>query len=305
MQEVGTLCKTVHMKLPHPYKAEQRRRRRRLDIRGVQYNVTEWGNTSAPRFIYLHGWADTGSTFQFVVDAMKTDWHIVAPDWRGFGRSTVDCTSYWFPDYLADLHELLAIYSPDQPARIVGHSMGGNIAGMYAGAMPERVRALVNIEGFGLVDSDPVEAPIRYRQWIEEAQTTPAFTRYADIRSLARRIAKRNPRMTDAQAAFVAREWSTVREDSQVELRADPCHKLPNPVLYRRAEAEACWTAIEADVLLVTGAASDLASHFGRLGNTFCPGDQRVVIEGAGHMLHFESPSVLATVIETFLAKHL
>ena len=293
------------MKLLHSYRAEQCSRRREFDIRGVQYSVTEWGDSSAPLFIYLHGWADTGATFQFVVDALEADWHIVAPDWRGFGRSMVDCTSYWFPDYLADLHELLAIYSQDQPARIVGHSMGANIAGLYAGAMPERVRALVNIEGFGLVDSDPGDAPMRYRQWIEAAQTVPVFTRYADFQALARRIAKRNPHMSAAQAEFVARAWATEREDGQVALRADPRHKLPNPVLYRRAEAEACWKAIEADVLLVTGGSSDLASHFGSLGDTFCPGDQTVVIDGAGHMLHFEAPAELATVIEAFLRQYL
>ena len=183
--------------------------------------------------------------------------------------------------------------------------MGANIAGLYAGAMPERVRAFVNIEGFGLVDSDPADAPMRYRQWIEAAQSVPAFTRYADFQVLARRIAKRNPHMSAAQAEFVAREWSTAREDGQVELRADPRHKLPNPVLYRRAEAEACWKAIKADVLLVTGGASDLASHFGSIGGASCPGDQTLVIDGAGHMLHFEAPAELATVIETFLSKYL
>ena len=305
MKDVGTLCKTVHMKLSHFYKAERRGRRREFDIRGVKYGVTEWGNSSAPLFVYLHGWADTGATFQFVVDALNADWNIVAPDWRGFGRSTVESTSYWFPDYLADLHELLAIYSPDQPARIVGHSMGANIAGLYAGTMPERVRALVNIEGFGLADSDPADAPMRYRQWIEAAQSVPAFTRYPDFQVLARRIAKRNPLMSAAQAEFVAREWSTDREDGQVELRADPRHKLPNPVLYRRAEAEACWKAIRADVLLVTGGASDLKTHFGSIAGASCPGDQTVVIDGAGHMLQFEAPAELATVIEEFLSKYL
>ena len=305
MKEVGTLCKTVHMKLPHIYKGERRGRRREFDIRGVRVGVTEWGNSSAPLFVYLHGWADTGATFQFVVDALNTDWHIVAPDWRGFGRSTVESTSYWFPDYLADLHELLAIYSPEQPARIVGHSMGANIAGLYAGTMPERVRALVNIEGFGLADSDPAAAPMRYRQWIEAAQSVPAFTRYADFQALAGRIARRNPRMSAAQAEFVAREWGAEREDGQVELRADPRHKLPNPVLYRRAEAVACWKAIEADVLLVTGGASDLASRFGRIAGASCPGEQTVVIDDAGHMLHFEAPKELATVIEAFLSKYL
>mgnify|MGYP001826789578 CR=1 FL=1 len=305
MQDVGTLCKTVNMKLAHSYKAERSGRRREFDIRGVQYSVTEWGNPAAPLFIYLHGWADTGATFQFVVDAMSADWHIVAPDWRGFGRSTVASTSYWFPDYLSDLHELLAIYSPEQPARIVGHSMGANIAGLYAGVMPERVRALVNIEGFGLHDSDPGDAPMRYRQWIEAAQSVPAFTRYADFQVLARRIAKRNPRMSAAQAEFVAREWSIETEDGQVALRADSRHKLPNPVLYRRAEAEACWKAITADVLLVTGGASDLARHYGRVGGAACPGEQTVLIEAAGHMLHFEAPAELATVIEAFLSKYL
>ena len=150
MQDVGTLCKTVRMVLPQSYKAVQRGLRREFDIRGVQYSVTEWGDRSAPLFFYLHGWGDTGSTFQFVVDALSRAWHVVAPDWRGFGHSSVECTSYWFPDYLADLHELLAIYSSDRPARIVGHSMGANIAGLYAGTMPERVQALVNVEGFGL-----------------------------------------------------------------------------------------------------------------------------------------------------------
>jgi pimeloyl-ACP methyl ester carboxylesterase len=76
-------------------------------------------------------------------------------------------------------------------------------------------------------------------------------------------------------------------------------------VLYRRAEAEACWKAIKAGVLLVTGGASDLASHYGRVGGAACPGDQAVVIEAAGHMLHFEAPAELATVIEAFLSKYL
>jgi pimeloyl-ACP methyl ester carboxylesterase len=283
----------------------RRGRRRKFDIRGVKYNVTEWGDSSAPLFIYLHGWADAGATFQFVADALNTDWHIVAPDWRGFGRSTVDCASYWFPDYLADLHELLEIYSPDQPARIVGHSMGGNIAALYAGTMPERVRSIVNIEGFGLVDSDPADAPLRYRQWIEAGHSVPAFSAYPDFQALATRIAKRNPLMSAAQAEFVAREWSIESDDGRVEVRADPRHKLPNPVLYRRAEAEACWKAIKAEILMVKGGASDLASYFDSSGRPSCPADQTVVIDGVGHMPHFEAPLKLANIIEAFLIKYL
>ncbi|MDH3778113.1 MAG: alpha/beta hydrolase, partial [Gammaproteobacteria bacterium] len=162
--------------------------RRSLDIRRVRYSVTEWGDPDAPTFFYLHGWGDAGATFQFVVDALQNDWHVVAPDWRGFGQSVVECSSYWFPDYLADLHALLEEYSPAEPVRLVGHSMGANIGGLYAGTMPERVRAFVNVEGFGLTDSEPDEAPRRYRQWLEQSQDLPTFTRYADRYAFAAKI---------------------------------------------------------------------------------------------------------------------
>ncbi|MDJ0748795.1 MAG: alpha/beta hydrolase [Woeseiaceae bacterium] len=287
------------------YQPIRRSLQREFDIRRARYSVTEWGNPDAPLLIYLHGWADTGSTFQFVVDAMRRDWHVVAPDWRGFGRSSVDCASYWFPDYLADLDELLYIYAPDEPVRMVGHSMGANVAALYAGTMPERVKAFVNLEGFGLVDSDPQDAPDRYRKWLEETRAGQVFLEYRDLAALAERIAGRNPNMSALQAAFVAAEWAEEQDDGRMLLRADPNHKLPNPVLYRRSEAEACWNRITAEVLLVTGGGSELARRFADFTEASCPADREVRIENAGHMLHFEAPGELAAEIEGFLANHL
>jgi pimeloyl-ACP methyl ester carboxylesterase len=279
--------------------------RRSLDIRQVRYSVTEWGDPGAPTFFYLHGWGDSGATFQFVVDALQNDWHIVAPDWRGFGRSVVECSSYWFPDYLADLHALLGVYSPAESVRLVGHSMGANIGGLYAGTMPERVRAFVNVEGFGLADSEPEAAPRRYRQWLEQSQDLPTFSKYADRHALAAKILRRNPRMSAAQADFVAGVWGVAQEDGQFALRADVLHRLPNPVLYRRAEAEACWRAIEADVLLVSGGASQFALSAGQQDPGIWRDAETVEIAGAGHMLHFETPHELSAVIETFFSNYL
>lgn len=287
------------------YKVMRPGKQRSLDIRRVRYCVTEWGDPAAPTFFYLHGWGDTGTTFQFVVDALQSDWHVVAPDWRGFGRSATNCTSYWFPDYLADLHELLAVYSPGEPAHLVGHSMGANVAGLYAGAMPERVRAFINVEGFGLTDSDPKDAPGRYRKWLGGATARPAFAVYDDRDALAAKIARRNPLMSAAQADFVAGEWGAPKDDGRFALHADPRHKLPNPILYRRAEAEACWCAMTADILLVSGAASPFALRAEEDGVNAWPDADTVEIAGAGHMLHFESPAELAASIETFLSKYL
>jgi len=293
------------MKDDTTYEVIRQGARRTLDIRQARYNVWEWGDPGAPSFFYLHGWGDSGATFQFVVDALQNDWHIVAPDWRGFGRSVIECSSYWFPDYLADLHELLDVYSPEEPAYVVGHSMGANVAGLYAGAMPERVRAFVNVEGFGLADSDSGIAPQRFRQWLEQSQSLPAFSTYKDRHALAAKLKKRNPRMSAAQADFVAREWGVERDDGQFHLRADARHKLPNPVLYRRAEAEACWRAISADVLLVSGGASYFSLGAGLEEASAWPGATAVEVPDAGHMLHFESPAELAAVVETFLGKYL
>jgi pimeloyl-ACP methyl ester carboxylesterase len=273
-------------------------------IRGVDYHVNEWGEAGQPLIVFLHGWGDAGSTLQFVVDELSSDWHIVAPDWRGFGRTACRASSYWFPDYLADLDCLLAEYSPSTPVRLVGHSMGANVGGLYAGVMPERVRAFVNVEGFGLADSDPGDAPERYRAWLEQGRALPAFGSFQDFDALARHILRRSPHMTMAQACFVAKAWAREGEDG-LQLRADPAHKLPNAVLYRRAEAEACWRNVTAPVLLVAGAASNILEAFGDvLGENSqalpFPDCRSLVIDAAGHMVHFEAPRALAAALEDF-----
>lgn len=287
------------------YQPQVLRTERRLSLRGIDYCINEWGDPDSPLLVYLHGWADTGSTFQFVVDALCKDWFVIAPDWRGFGRTQHSSESYWFPDYLADLHDLLQHYSHDQPVRLIGHSMGANIGSLYAGVFPERVQTFVNIEGFGLHDSDPADAPQRYREWIEAGRTPPLFSEYSSFSALEHRIRKRSPAIGDGEAGFVAREWAHEDADGRVHLRADAKHKSPNAVLYRRAEAAACWANVDADVLLISGDKSPFGAHFDARDSLQFPGCQTVVIAGAGHMIHYESAAALAQAIEHFLAKPL
>jgi pimeloyl-ACP methyl ester carboxylesterase len=257
----------------------------------------------------LHGWGDAGSTFQFLVDELTSDWWVVAPDWRGFGESHYRAECYWFPDYVADLDALLGIYSQDRAARLVGHSMGANVASLFAGIMPERVSAFVNVEGFGLADSDPSNAPAHYRRWIEAGRERRGYTRYQSFDELVPKILKRSPKMPADKAQFVARQWAA-ETGSGIELKADPAHKLPNAVQYRRAEAMACRAAIQARVLVVSGQDSDFLEagkawlDAGQAGAEY-PRALNATIPGAGHMVHFEQPARLARVIEDFLLKDL
>ncbi len=261
-----------------------------------------------PLLLYLHGWGDSGSTFQFVVDELRRDWHVVAPDWRGFGRSGHAEKSYWFPDYLADLDAILDIYSPDTPVQLVGHSMGANIGGLFAGVVPERIRSFINVEGFGLTDSDPTNAPRHYRRWIENNKSPATYKSYANFEELALRIQQRSPQMCAEKAMYVATEWARRDADDVIRIRADPAHKMPNAVQYRRAEAIACWDEVEARVLLVLGAETDFS---GALETWIDPDESQHPFRGAptasiaaaGHMVHFEAPAALAAVIEDFLTE--
>jgi pimeloyl-ACP methyl ester carboxylesterase len=293
----------------HCYSPKVPRRSSRHRIRGIDYRISEWGNAKNPALFLLHGWGDAGGTFQFLVDELSSAWFVVAPDWRGFGESYCRAESYWFPDYIADLDVILGLYSADRPARLVGHSMGANVAGLYAGVMPERVSVFVNVEGFGLADSDPANAPAHYRRWIEASREKRGYASYRSYDELLPKILKRSPRMPADKALFVAREWA-LQGDQGIELRADPAHKLPNAVQYRRAEADACRAAIRARMLLVTGEESDFFAAAktwlgGDQGEDLHPGAEIAVIAGAGHMVHFEQPARLASVIEDFLSPDL
>jgi len=186
-------------------------RSRFIQLRGLRYHLREWGGGAhtARTLVMLHGWMDVSASFQFVVDALDRDWRVVAPDWRGFGRSdraAGDC--YWYPDYLADLEFILDDVAGAEPALLVGHSMGGNIALMYAGARPQRVRAIANLEGFGLRPTQPEQAPGRYAQWIDQLKQGGSLRDYASQDEVAARLMKNNPRLSAERAAFLAQHWS-------------------------------------------------------------------------------------------------
>ncbi|MFN7572984.1 MAG: alpha/beta hydrolase [Betaproteobacteria bacterium] len=278
-----------------------------LPLRGLTYHLREWGRRGAPPVVLLHGWMDMSASFQFVVDELRGDWHLIAPDWRGFGRSGAtgaDC--YWFPDYLGDLDALLDAVSPHEPVALVGHSMGGNVALMYAGARPQRVRALVNLEGFGLHDTTPEMAPARYACWLDELREQPPLRDYATREAVALRLRKTNPRLSEARAAFLAEHWAVPTAEGRWRLAADPAHRLVNPTLYRWAEVAACWARIACPVLWVEGADTDAHKWAGDAAElerrrAVIPICRAATVPDAGHMLHHDQPAALARLIEEFL----
>lgn len=298
------------------YQAKRTSRSEFVPIRNLRYHVRLWGEPAPGRtpLVLVHGWMDVSASYQFVVDAFERDQYVIAPDWRGYGLTELpQMDNYWFPDYLADLDFLLDHYAGGQPVDLVGHSMGGNIAMLYSGARPERIRKLVNLEGFGMPASKPAQAPGRYAKWMDELK---AYHRgelelkpYAGLDGVAGRLRKTNRRLPQDKADWLAPHWARQEADGQWRVLGHAAHKIINASLFRVDEVLEVYRAIRAPVLAVE--ASDdslglwwkgrytLAEYHERLKAV---SDVRVGrIADAGHMLHHDQPEQLARLIEAFL----
>lgn len=291
-------------------------------IRGLDYHLHRWGDASLvtpdrPPLLLMHGWMDVGASFQFLVDALLaaegSPRLVLAPDWRGFGRtSTPAADTYWFPDYLADLDQLLDRIAPDGAVDLLGHSMGGNVVMSYAGLRPGRIRRLVNLEGFGLPETQATQAPKRLLQWLDELKTPARLRSYDSLEAVAQRLLQNNPRLTPDKAAWLAPHWAARRDDDgRWHIQGDPAHKRVNPVLYRKDEVLEAWKRIEAPVLWVEGHDTDISQWWGQ---RYTRADfearlalvqrlQRRALPECGHMLHHDQPTALAFHIAEFLRR--
>ncbi len=281
-----------------------------VTIRGLRYHVRHWGREGAPKLFLLHGRMDVSASFQFFVDALKGDWQILAPDWRGFGLTEWSGQdAYWYADFIADLHLLLQHFEPDRPATVIAHSMGGNVAGLYSGVRPGRISRLINLEGFAWPGIGADEAPKRYSLWIDDLTDYSGFRDYDSFEALADRLMKNNSRLSRNRALFLAQHWGREAAGGRVALRCDPAHKRVDPVLFRADEAMACWRTITAAVLWIEGELSDthrrvLLSAEALAERKRCiPKIAERIISGAGHMIHHDQPERLADTIERYLTE--
>lgn len=287
-------------------------------------SLREWGQPGAPIVLMLHGWMDVGASFQFLVDAMKGGWHVIAPDQRGYGGTewTREAAGgYWFAEYIADLEAVIDYISPDAPVHLVGHSLGGNVCSIYAGIRPHRVNKLISLDGFGIPNSSASKAAITYRKWLDAIKAPPVLSTYATLEAVADRLQKNNSRLTRERALWLAQHWSEARDDGRWHLRADPAHKLPFPTVYRLEEVIAIWNEVTAPTLWIGASESEAKLWNGYTDETHVPVSREghalgtfasrlaafrdiefTVVNGAGHMLHHDTPEVVAALVEAHLA---
>ena len=299
------------------YQVKRKFRSEFVPIRNLQYHVQVWGEPSPDKtpLVMVHGWMDVAASYQFVVDAFAADHYIIAPDWRGYGKTpsgVVD--NYWFPDYMADLDFLLDHYSPDKPVNLVGHSLGGNVVMLYGGVRPERIRRLVNLEGFGMPATTPDMAPARYAKWMDELKKLHRgemdLRAYDAVSGVARRLMKTNPRLSQDKADWLAQHWAEENAEGKWTILGQPAHKVISAHLYQSEEVLALYRRLNMPVLAVEASDNSLdlwwkgkftlEQYHERIQHV--PNVEIGFIPDAGHMMHHDQPEILAGLIERFIA---
>jgi pimeloyl-ACP methyl ester carboxylesterase len=120
---------------------------RTVTLHGHAFSYTDSG--SGPALLFIHGILGSQKQWAHLVDQLDEDHRLVVPDLFGHGDSAKPVGDYSLGAHAATLRDLLDRLGIEQVS-LVGHSLGGGIAMVFAYLFPERVDKLVLVASGGL-----------------------------------------------------------------------------------------------------------------------------------------------------------
>jgi len=284
----------------------------------LRLHYVDWGNPDKPPLLLIHGGRDHCRSWDWTAEALRDDWHVIAPDLRGHGDSqwSTDGT-YTTAGYIYDLAQLIHQQAL-APVAVIAHSLGGHIALSYTGVYPETVKKLVAIEGLGprrvsleAQDESSPESSRRWRTpidermdgWIRERRALAGRLprRYASLEDAFRRMQEENPQLSAEQALHLTAHGVNQNEDGTYSWKFDNYLRVWPPYDMRGQDLQRLWSRIACPTLILYGTAS-------RSGNPAEDGRvepfrrARVVgVDGAGHWVHHDRLDVFLRLVRDFL----
>jgi pimeloyl-ACP methyl ester carboxylesterase len=274
----------------------------------LRLHYVDWGNEDAPPMLLVHGGRDHCRNWDWVAEALRHDYHIIAPDLRGHGDSQwMIGGSYNQIDYVYDIAQLLR-QTGMSPVTIIGHSLGGSISQLYAGLFPDTVSKLVSIEGMGPppdMIKQRLEQPLtdRLHLWVQDLRKLSGRMprRYASLEEAYERMQTENPHLTEAQARHLTIHGSSQNEDGTYSWKFDNYVRAFSPIGLDFEQQYRLWSQITCPTLLIRGTeswASDplkdgRARHFQNA--------QVVSVEQAGHWVHHDQLDEFLALTRDFL----
>jgi pimeloyl-ACP methyl ester carboxylesterase len=282
----------------------------RVPANGLRLNLHRFEPDSAHAtgltVLVLHGFLDSGSTWEHVAEPLARAGHeVLAPDLRGYGDSDrVGAGGYYhFPDYVGDVAALVDQLDRKRLA-LVGHSMGGTVASLYAGSMPDRIERLALLEGIGAIHADPATAGVtRMRAWLRDMHAIKREQRpLASFEEAVERLARMHPSVP--HSVIESRTRLLIREDASGQLRwaYDALHRTTSPVPFSAESFKGFLRSITVPTLFVSGGSQGwrVPDESERL--ACIPNVTHVDLPDAGHMMHWKAPDAVAECLLRFLA---
>jgi pimeloyl-ACP methyl ester carboxylesterase len=270
-----------------------------LQVQGLTLHVTEWGDKNSRPVIMLHGIRGYAETFTTVAEELQPAYRVIAFDQRGRGESDWDPAHNYYADaYVADLEGVCAALGIER-FDLLGHSMGGINALVYAAANPDRVdRMVIEDAGPGAFENSKGAQRIQ-----RELETTPVA--FPDWDSAAAYMRELRPTITEAAREERLRSMLKPRTDGGFTWRHDhegiaSTRLRPDP--QRVPDLVSAVRAVRCPTLVLRGGRSDylqpeMAEDMVRLN----PLIQWREIPDAGHYVHDDQPEAFCREVREFL----
>jgi len=255
-----------------------------ITLNGVELNVKDQG-TGQPTIVFLHYWGGSSRTWDAVTAALPAHYRVIAPDLRGWGDSSAPQKAYALDDFSKDIEALVRALNLKNYI-LVGHSMGGKIAQLFASRRPAGLAGLVLVAPSPPI---PLVLPAQVRTAMQNAYNSAETVAMAIDQMLAGK-----------PLSPVMRQQ--VIEDS---LRGAPeaVAAWPNSTSYEDITKEV--SAINVPTLVVAGEI-DRIDSVNILQAEVLPriaGSTLQILPATGHLSPLESPVELAAMIADF-AEH-
>ena len=279
-----------------PFSREVEPSNKEIMANGLKFHYLDWGNDGKQPILFLHGGMQQGHSWDLVGLSLCPDYHVLAPDARGHGDSQ------WAPDgdysveaHIRDLEGLVQALGLDQFI-LVGHSMGGRTAYIFASLNPDKVKALVIVDVGPEVRAQGAARIQRFRELPDELDSYLEFAdRVQEYTGRARTHVLGSLKYSIRQLPNGKWTW---KHDKLFRTPGFQVDSWPEKKMWD------CLGRLRCPTLIIRGEETDiLTSEVMERMLTVIPRSDSALVPRAGHLVPGDNPADFLVAMRAWLAR--